>query len=137
MVEPVIPVGKCMHICDDVFVSPDRVLTLVRSRDTFVGRHPGSPFRVPRVEVVASLAGGFGEMPFRILIVDPATDTLLFTSAEARVVFPTRQIVLHVPFRLTDCPFPRQGTYFVELWCGTRFIDDRRILVIVPPREIP
>lgn len=126
------PVPKAVYICDDV--RPDLARQQINLSGLFsVVRVPaGSPFpyTLPRMSVFAQMEDGAGDADLQVAVVGAATGQVVFHSAAHRVRFPGRLSVVSVNIRLTDCPFPAAGEYWVELHCDGEVVGDRVLHVL-------
>lgn len=62
-------------------------------------------------------------------VVSAATGQVVFYSPVYGVRFTNRLAVVSVNIRLTNCPFPAAGEYWVELYCDGEVIGDRALYV--------
>jgi hypothetical protein len=125
----VAPLGKVVYVCDDVLQDPVSGKLHVLGAFTSVRPPDGVtyPFRLRRLCVFAQLTGGLGRSAIEAKVVDATTGNEVFGSPTHQVTFPGGTAVVTVLFRLLRCPFPRPGTYLVQLFCQGTFIDDRRL----------
>lgn len=132
MAAVVVPVGKIVYVCDDVLGDPASgkvhalgIFNAIRTDG------PGAfPFRLGRLCVFAQLTGGTGQIPARVDVVHGRTQDVVFSSQEVLLNFLDKQTEVAFCFRILGARFPEPGTYFVELYCGRRFIDDRLVRVL-------
>jgi hypothetical protein len=125
---PVNPFGKVVYLCDDVL--RDRASGKLHFfglfEDVVPPSHVGYPFRLGRMCVVAQLAGGVGQVPFHVEVVEGATQRLLRKAGPFALTFGGPQVVTAL-VRIRNCVFPSAGVYFVELYVGGQFLDDRSL----------
>jgi hypothetical protein len=131
------PVGKVVHVCDDVIVdSVSHKPTLLNLWE--IVRIPvGSvfPYTLGKVCIVALMRGGLGEGPFRVDVSRTDTNDVIRRSRDYPVNFGDRRSSRLVVIRLVDVVFPTPGAYLLELFCEGLFVDDRLIEVLSPESE--
>ncbi len=137
----VVPTAKAVYICDEAVrdVGSGKI-TLVNLWDPIrPGRGSTFPYRLPRMCVFAWLRDGEGPAWFRVDIVDIAADALCHRSRHYRIDIPARNVSVYASFRIQDIPFPRPGSYLVELYRTLDassgqwdFVDDQIIRVHQP-----
>ncbi len=132
MAAAVLPVGKIVYVCDDVLEDPASGKTHVLGIFNAVRTAGLSafPYRLRQLCVFAQLTGGTGQLPARVDVVNGKTQEVVFRSQRALLNFPGKRIEVAVCFCILGGRFPEPGVYFVELYCGNRFIDDRVIRLL-------
>ena len=125
------PIAKVIYFCDRV--TPNAGNRSLDFSDVFneVRVPSGSfPHTLARMCVFAQFEDGFGDAELQVFVVSAATGQVAFYSPVYRVPFTNRLAVVSVNIRLTDCPFPAAGEYWVELYCDRAIIGDRTLHVI-------
>lgn len=132
MAAAVVPVGKIVYVCDDVLEDSASGKTHVLGIFNAVRKDGPSvfPYRLGRLCVFAQLTGGTGQLPARVDVVNGRTQEVVFRSQERLVNFAGKQTEVAVCFRILGVAFPGPGVYFVEFYCGNRFIDDRIVRLL-------
>ncbi len=132
--EPFLPVVKPLVLCEDVLTTPGRgnvhlinVFTIIRSRTS-----PSFPYRKPLVCVYAQLSDAEGEIPTWVEVVEASSQQMLIRTVVHPVVFPHRRMLHRVIYRIEQCPFPRPGTYLVQLFGAGHFLADQVFRVLGP-----
>jgi hypothetical protein len=125
------PVGKVVHLCDDVARDPATGKThfLGIFDDVVPPANAVFPFRLAVMCVVAQLTGSLGRIPVHLEIVEGTTGQQVRRAGPFTLNFVHQQQVVTVCIRVRDCPFPSAGVYFVEFFVGGLFLDDRRLRV--------
>jgi hypothetical protein len=123
------PSGKVVYLCDNVLRDPASGKThfLGIFNDVVPPANVAYPFRLGTICVVAQLTGGAGQVPFHVEVVEGATQRLVRRAGPFSLSFPARQEVVTACIRVRNCLFPRAGVYFVELYVGNLFLDDRTL----------
>ncbi len=125
------PVAKSIYLCDRVALNAaNRSLDF---GDVFNEvRAPGGsfPHTLARMCVFAQFEDGFGDAEFRVVVLSAATGQVAFYSPVYLVPFTSRLAVVSVNVRLTNCPFPAAGEYWVELYCDGVLVGDRALHVL-------
>jgi hypothetical protein len=123
------PAGKVVYVCDEVLQdqASGKYNFLGIFDDVVPSSTGGYPFRLGRICVAAQLAGGFGQIPLGVEVVEGSTQNLIRRAGPFFVQFPTRHQVVTVCIRLRDVVFPAPGVYFVELFSQGTFLDDRMV----------
>jgi hypothetical protein len=127
-----LPVGKILHVCDDVVADPTSHKLSILNLWELVRVPVGAsfPYTLGRICVVALMSDGQGEARFRAEVVRADTGTTIRRSPDYTVHFTDRQRSALVVIRLKDVLFPGAGVYLVELYCEGVFVDDRFISVV-------
>ncbi len=71
------------------------------------------------------------------IVVQPVLKAVYMCDEVHRMEFTTRHATVFACFRLRNLRFAHAGVYFVELYCGGEFIDDRRLQVLGEQEEEP
>jgi hypothetical protein len=129
-----LPVGKIVHICDDVVTDPvSHKPSLLNLWEVVrVPRGDSFPYTLGKVCVAALMRDGEGEVRFRVDLVRADTSGVVRRSRDYLVRFADRRRSTLVAIRLKDVAFPEPGSYLVELFCEGVFVDDRPITVLPP-----
>lgn len=79
--------------------------------------------------VYAILTDGYGKVPVIVSIVDvDAADEPLF-EAKAEVEFTDPRMMVELTFALDGVTFPAPGEYRIQLFAGSEFVIERRIVL--------
>jgi hypothetical protein len=127
------PVAKSMILCEDVLPGPPgtanvhlmNVFSAIRPRST-----PPYPFRLAQLCVFLQLTDAEGEAPGQIVARRAESDHVLFASQKNHIRFEDRLQSKWVLFRITDCPFPGPGLYFIEFHCADRWVADQPVFLV-------
>jgi hypothetical protein len=122
------PVTRGLFLCDLVIVeSHTGKVSIINTFDRF--RCVSFP-SVPKPFVVyAFLTDGSGDVDLTIEIAGLSLFEQVY-SHTTRVQFPDRVAATHFRFTVTDCSFPRAGTYQVVLYANREPIAQTRIEVV-------
>src|SRR5687767_15139108 len=120
------PIGKLLHVCDEVIADPDSHKPSLLNLWEVVRPPEGAafPFTLGKVCAVALMRDGSGEARFQADIVRADSDEVIRRSREYTVSFTDRRRSTLVVIRLKDVTFPAPGPYLVELYCEGVFVDD-------------
>jgi hypothetical protein len=133
MASGLIPVAKSMVLCTDVLPGPDGTGN-VHLMNVFSGIRPRSdppfPYRLPQLCVFLQLTDAVGQVPGRIEGRQADSDRIVFASQEQSIRFRDRLQVAWVLFRLTDCPFPEEGLYWIQFYCHDHLVADQRVRLL-------
>jgi hypothetical protein len=126
------PIAKAVYVCDDVLPALGHQRLTLSGVMNAVRVPPGAglPYVLGRMCVFAQLEDGAGDADFQVAVVSAGTGQVAFHSPVYRVRFPTRLTVVSVNVRLTGCPFPAAGEYWVELHCDGAPLGDRVLHVV-------
>jgi hypothetical protein len=137
-----LPLGKILHICDDVVTDPvSHKPSLLNLWE--VVRLPRFPHTLGKLCVVALMRDFQGPVWFRadlLLLRDYAIEFVRRTG-EFEVAFTDRRQSRLVVIRFKDVVFDDSGEYLVELHCKSgseetfHFIDDRSISVVADEED--
>jgi hypothetical protein len=116
------PIGKIMHVCDEVIADPlTKKPSLLNLWEVVRIPHGGSfPYTLGKLCVAALMRDGEGEARFRADVVRADTIEVVRRSQDFRVRFTDRRGSTSVVIRLKDITFPAPGAYLVELFCEGR-----------------
>jgi hypothetical protein len=127
-----LPVGKIVHVCDDVVADPISHKPSILNLWEVVRLPPGAafPYTLGKLCVAARMSDGEGEIRFRADIVRADTIEVVRRSRDYSVRFTNRHRSALVVIRMRDVTFPAPGTYLVQLFAEGTFIDDQSISVL-------
>jgi len=128
------PVLLTAIVCDTV------ILDKLTGKGTVVGifdtiNAPRFPARHDALFVFCQLTNGRGQVPIRVRIVDLENDEALIHEAEVLGRFEDVRQVANVIVRIGGLEFPRPGEYRMQVYAGTDFLGERRILCKELPAE--
>jgi hypothetical protein len=126
------PVLLSAIVCDMVIVDA------LTGKGTVVGifdtiNAPAYPARHDSLFVFCQLTNGRGQVPVRIRIIDLADDEPVLYEKDVVGNFEDVKQVANVVLRVGGLEFPHPGEYRVQVYAGTEFLGERRILC----RELP
>lgn len=126
------PLGKIVYVCDDVIEDPvSRKLNIHGAFDAArLPQWTEYPFTLPKMCVLAQVAGGRGTATFRAVVVAASTGNEIFGSPTYSFPMPGGHAIVTVLIRMLNCSFPHAGAYLVQLFCNDLFVDDRRLTLI-------
>ncbi len=129
---PLLPVGKVIHVCDDVVADPISHKPSVLNLWEVVRLPQGAafPYTLGKLCVAARMSDGQGEIRFRVDVIRADTTEVIRQSQDYSVRFANRHRSTLVVVRLRDVTFPASGTYLVQLFAEGAFIDDQSISVL-------
>jgi hypothetical protein len=127
MASSVPPILKAIYLCDEVVEDPVSKKVSVLGAFNVVRPPSSYPYHLPKLCVLAKLAGGLGEVPVRVVIARASDQCPVYTSTERLLRFEDRHQMIYVLFRILNCPFPTAGAYLVELHSRDNFLDDHRL----------
>jgi hypothetical protein len=128
----VYPLGKILHVADDVVLLPGSTKPSVVNLWEIVRVPAGAtfPYALGKLCAVAWMRDGFGTARFRVDVVDPMSNTVIRRSQTYTYSFPDRRRSALIVIRLRDVVFPQPGLYLVEFFCEDQFIDDQPIQIL-------
>jgi hypothetical protein len=129
---PLLPVGKVVHVCDDVVADPISHKPSILNLWEVVRLPQGAtfPYTLGKLCVAARMSDGQGEIRFRVDVLRADTTEVIRQSRDYSVRFANRHRSTLVVVRLRDVTFPAPGTYLVQLFAEGAFIDDQSISVL-------
>jgi hypothetical protein len=123
------PRVQAMVLCDGAQESAEEYnvfhLHGVRSRIDA----PAFPDTHPRLCVYLQMSGYRGQASCHVEINRPETDETLYESSVRRVSFEGPLTVVPVLFRFRNCSFPAPGVYYVQLFCASKLLGERPLLL--------
>ncbi len=129
---PLLPVGKIVHVCDDVVADPASRKPSILNLWEVVRPPQGAtfPYTLGKLCLAARMSDGQGEIRFRVDIVRADTTEVIRQRQDCAVRFTNRHRSILVVIRLGDVTFPAPGNYLVQLIAEGTFIDDQSISVL-------
>ena len=119
----IIPVAKALYLCDGHIAFPNRKTDLM---GIFTSIRPA---RYPHVQnqfaIYAQLISGLGRVPFYFDVRFGRTGQLIRTTNTHTLNFPRRDRLVELALTMQGCPFPRAGSYLIELHCNGQWVADR------------
>ena len=121
------PVLLAALVCDTVIVDA------LTGKGTVVGifdmiNAPGYPVRHDRLFVYCQLTNGRGRVDVRADIVDLENDETVIEKCLVQAEFADVRQVANVILQFVGLVFPHPGEYRVQIFGGTEFLGERRIL---------
>ncbi len=128
------PVLLSAIVCDTV------ILDALTGKGTVVGIFDTInalrfPARHEVLFVFCQLTNGRGQVPIRVRIVDLENDEALIHEAEVLGQFEDVRHVANMIVRIGGLTFPHPGEYRMQVYAGTDFLGERRILCKELPAE--
>lgn len=124
----------CLIPCDGITADPSNIHRLtahglvIRLRAT---GNPQFPFRRPRMDVLAVLAGGMGVHTITVRVVADRTGHVILQTTPRRFRFAGGAAdVSGAVFHILGCTFPAAGVYWVECLAGATVIGRQRFWVL-------
>jgi hypothetical protein len=127
-----VPITKCVYICDDVVSDPKsgKVSLLNIWSRIRVPATKTFPFTLKKLSVFVWFRDGLGDMETYIELVSASTGDVVRTSDTFVLNFKNPTDTKYGLYYLEDWVFPEPGFYTVELFCAGQFVDDQIIQVI-------
>jgi hypothetical protein len=133
MVGKLIPVAKSIILCEDVLPGPGstgnvhlmNVFSAIRPT-----ANPPYPYRLRQLCVFLQLTDALGEGPGRIVGRQAETDRIVFSSHEQTIRFQDRLQQKWVHYRLTNCPFPTPGLYWIQFSYDDQLVGEQTLKLL-------
>ena len=111
----VLPRVHVLVLCDDIEPSPmeDGVFNLRGVRTRLAA--PSFPYQHPQLAVYLQMTGHEGTARGRIAVVNARTDEVVFDKGPHEVEFHGPLHFVPVSLWITDCTFPEEGIYYVQV----------------------
>ena len=88
---------------------------------------PSFPYQHPQLAVHLQMTGHEGAARGRIVVVNARTDEVLFSKAPHEVQFHGPLHFVPVSLWITDCTFPEEGIYYVQVHFDDKLIGERSL----------
>jgi len=126
------PFPLAMVICDGIWVDP------ATGKQTLLGcftaiRTATCPVTYPMIGIFTVVTDGRGTMPLTLRVVDSSEDEKVIFEAKTEVTFSDPRAVVEGLFHIGNAVFPTAGEYRFQLYAGSAFLIERRLLVIQDP----
>ena len=124
----VVPVARALYLCDYHIGSSGGKVDLYGLFNAIRPQN-GFPHTVGQFCVFAQLTNGLGRIPFFVDVRFAETDKVVWTTNTRELIFPSRNVVVHLAFAVEQCTFERPGLYLVELFCDNTWVCDTQFLL--------
>lgn len=83
--------------------------------------------------VYAALTDGRGKVPVKLQVIDVDEEEEPIASIEGDVEFSDPRMIVEMDLHLAKLNFPGPGEYRIQLYAGSEFVIERRLLVVQLP----
>lgn len=134
--EPIVPYPLAMMICDMIYADPGtgKISLLGCFSNVFAPRFPA---KHPMLFVYAAITDGRGKTPLTLKLVDANEDREPIFQAENEVEFIDPRAIVDLTLGIQNLIFPEPGEYRFQLFAGSEFLIERRLLLIQMKQEPP